>query len=98
MTFKIRWSPRAVTDIKSHLDYVEKNWGISTLRELLKRINEVLNTIANNPKLYQSFKKRGNIYRCVVTSQIVLYYRINNDVIELITFWDTRQNPENLNL
>lgn len=98
MTFSIRWSPRAISDIKSHLNYVEENWGISTSQELLKRINEVLKTIAKNPNLYQSFKKRGNIHRCVITSQIVLYYRIKNDVIELITFWDTRHNPENLNL
>lgn len=98
MTLKIRWSPRAVTDIKSHLNYVDKKWGESISKELLNRIEEVLESITKNPVLYPSFKKRENIHRCVVTSQIVLYYRIKNDVIELITFWDTRQNPENLNL
>lgn len=31
---------------------------------------------------------------CVLTTQITLYYRINSNEIEIITFFDYRQDPK----
>ena len=98
MSFKVRWSPRAKADIENHLNYLERNWGQKVTLSLLERIEEILQTISENPELYSFFEEKLSIHRCVVTSQIVLYYRVKEETVELITFWDTRQNPESLNI
>jgi len=39
-----------------------------------------------------------NLYKCVVTKQTTFYYRIleEKNEIEIITVFDTRQNPDKL--
>ena len=38
------------------------------------------------------------LYKCVVTKQTTFYYRISTELkeVEVITIFDTRQNPEKL--
>ncbi len=40
----------------------------------------------------------GGIYKCVVTKQTTFFYRINfiKEEIEIITLFDTRQDPDSL--
>lgn len=96
MSYSIKWSPRAVNDISNQLDFIEKKWNRDVVNNFLDRIEEVLEVIADNPELYPKIHKKKNIYRCVVNSHLVLYYRFSGEQIELVTFWNTSQNPENL--
>jgi hypothetical protein len=41
---------------------------------------------------------KRNIHRCVVVKQVSLFYRIKSSHIELLLFWDNRQNPSKLKL
>ena len=59
----------------------------------------MLDIIALNPKTFPTHNSNLDIYRCIVVSQITLYYRIvNDDRIDLLTFWNNYQNPDKLKL
>lgn len=98
MSYSIRWSPRAVDDISNQLDYIEQEWNRTVVNKFLNRIEDVLETITDNPKLFPLIHKKKAIHRCVINSHLVLYYRLSGTQIELITFWNTSKNPENLPL
>ncbi len=67
------------------IGYLEENWTA----------NEINSFISRNPKQYL-YSKKKEVYRAVVTKQISLYYRIKLKEIELLVFWDSRQNPAKL--
>ena len=48
------------------------------------------------PISYPPFEKFPDIRKCVLTKHISLYYKINNKDIEVLTLFDTRQNPDKL--
>lgn len=94
---KIRWSPRALTDYLTVLEYLQREWGDRPVHALVKRIDDILHLIEDHPQIF-SASKRKTIRRCVVSKQLSLYYRENDEFIELIAFIDNRSNPKSLNI
>ena len=39
-----------------------------------------------------------NVKSVLVDRNFSIYYKINDDTIEILSFWDNRRNPENLEL
>lgn len=54
--------------------------------------------ISSQPESCQKSIEFGGIYKCVVTKQTTFFYQVNfkNKEIEIITLFDTRQDPEKL--
>lgn len=66
--------------------------------DFIKKLTSKINQISEQPEsCLQSIEFKG-LYKCIVTKQTTFYYRINFDKkeIEVITFFDTRQNPDKL--
>jgi len=56
----------------------------------------VLEVIQENPYLYPLYNPSKKIRKCIIHGRIILYYRINGDIIEILRFWNTYQNPDKL--
>jgi len=44
------------------------------------------------------YSPESDIHKCVIVRQVSLFYRVKFDVIELVLFWDNRQDPAKLKL
>lgn len=79
-------------------DYLLEKWNLKVRNDFIKKFNSKINQISNQPKSCTKSSKFGGLYKCVLTKQTTFYYRINNlkNEIEIITVFDTRQNPNNL--
>jgi hypothetical protein len=91
----IIWSPVAEITYYQVLEYLDENWTMKELEAFMKRTDEVIEHIRNNPLLYP-YSKESNTHRCVVVKQVSLFYRIQPNAIELLMFWDNRLNPAKL--
>jgi len=97
MPYVIIWSPRAVQTYIDTLEYLKKNWTAREVNNFIARTDIALSYICKNPLLYPNSKK-GDTRKCVLTKQVSLFYQLQGEDIELLYFWDTRQNPGKLNL
>ncbi len=61
-------------------------------------VDSLLTQITENPEMFQASRKKANIRKALITGHNALYYRIKpkNKEVELITFWDNRQDPQKL--
>ena len=99
MSYRLRWTPESKRTFNLNLDYLSRKWDKSVTNNFLDRVDEVLNLISENPLLYPVHRSDVNVHRCVINERIIVYYRIvDYENIDLITFWNTYRNPENLNL
>jgi plasmid stabilization system protein ParE len=94
----ISWTPTARKTYFAILDYLEKSWGEKDIRNFISEVNTLLNQIANNPEMFPSSKKMKNVRKGLISKHNSLYYRINpsKKELELLTFWDNRQDPRKL--
>jgi plasmid stabilization system protein ParE len=94
---RIIWSPRAKLDLYQILEFYYKRNGTKTFS--LK-----LNTkIRNSIRLLEKYSEIGiqtdvkNV-RNLIVSDFGIFYEIKSATIEIITIWDSRQNPDKLDI
>ena len=95
MSYTIIWSPKARLTYYQILDYLDEKWTFREIENFVDRTEEALTHISQNPLLYQH-SKESDAYRCVLVKQVSLFYRIKSDRVELLIFWDNRQDPAKL--
>jgi len=67
-------------------------------QNFVDRTEKTLSQIVKTPEMFEASRKKKNVRKGLITKHNTLYYRIKllKQEIELITFWDNRQNPEKL--
>jgi plasmid stabilization system protein ParE len=96
--YRIDWSDEALNNLRNILNYLIENWTERELRNFTKKLESRLTLIQQNPFLFPASSKKRNVRRSVLTYQITIYYRIDKNVIMLLSLFDTRQNPRKLKL
>lgn len=89
---------RANQDARAVVEYLETHWSRKIVQRFLWQLREEQQRIAKNPELNPASSKDKNIRRAVLNKQLTIYYRIESDCIRILTLWDNRRNPEDLNL
>ncbi len=95
---KIIWTPDAVETFKQNVSYLTEEWNDVVVETFIAKTEEVIATISTHPLLYPTTLKGTGIHKCLVVKQISLYYRILDDRIDLLLFWNNYQNPKKLKL
>ncbi len=95
---KIKWTDHALKELSETFAHLENNWSERELQKLSRKIEKTLELISYNPKLFQKTSIKKDVRRAVVTKHNSLYYRINIETIEILSFFSTRKNPGKLEL
>jgi len=93
--YPITWSPLARITYFKILEYLAGNWTLTVLEHFIDRTEEVINHIYENPLLYP-YSKESDTHKCVLVKQVSLFYRVKQGRVELLIFWDNRQDPAKL--
>jgi plasmid stabilization system protein ParE len=91
---KVVLSPLAEFKLDSLLKYLEEEWGVSAKMRFMHHLESSIRVIEKFPEAFPKSEIEFELYKCVVTHQTSLYYRIKKDVVEILTVFDNRQNPE----
>lgn len=99
MSYTLRWTSESARTLKQNLEYLEEEWDNKVINNFLDRVEEVLETIKDNPQLYPLHRPKDDVRKCIVHKRIILYYKIIDDQhIDLLTFWNTYQDPDKLKI
>ena len=89
-------SPLAEFKLNLILEYLASEWGEKSKKKFLSKLEASINQISEFPESNQKTEELGGFYKCVVTKQTSLFYRITDDEIEVITVIDNRQDPKSI--
>ena len=92
--YKIVWSDQAVKELEETIEYLEHNFTNKELRRLSIEIERNLDIISENPLIFSRTEKL-DIHKVVIKKFNTLYYKIESEKIEIISFFSNRQNPGN---
>ena len=73
-------------------------WNLKVQNDFIKKLTSKIEHISNQPQSCpESYLFKG-LFKCVVAKQTTFYQRVQFDIkeIDIITFFDTRQNPDQL--
>jgi len=78
--------------------YLTENWRLQVKDDFFKKLAIKVHQIESQPYSCIKSKEFKGLYKYVVTKQTTFYYRVfeKQQEIEIITIFDTRQNPDKL--
>lgn len=95
MGLTISWSPEAIDDYTTNIDYLLKEWSYTEAEEFVDNTTEIIYIIALMPEIFPVSDYK-NIRKAVVCKQISLFYMANKSEVILLRFWNNTQNLKNL--
>ena len=95
-TYKLIWSDEALQNLKGIIKYLEKRWTNREIKRFARLLDHHLNLIRDNPRLFPKSDLFEGFRRAVISKQVSLYYRVDNQTVLIISVFDNRQNPRKL--
>jgi plasmid stabilization system protein ParE len=92
--YKILWTDNALKELQKTVEYLEEHWTEKELKNLSTNLEKTLNLISQNPYLFQESDFKKDVRRVVVLTLNTLYYRVNENNVEILSFFSNRQNPK----
>jgi plasmid stabilization system protein ParE len=97
-TYELVWSEEALNGLKDIIDYLERKFSEKDIKKFAKKIDKQIEIIKNNPETFSFSPKSRHVRRTIVAKLTSIYYRIDGDIITLVTIYDNRKNPEDLRI
>jgi|JI10StandDraft_1071094.scaffolds.fasta_scaffold2587186_2 plasmid stabilization system protein ParE len=79
------------------INYLQGNWNETVIGNFISNIRVTSSRIQKFPNSFPS-SKFVDAQRALVSKQIVMLFRIENNTLIVLLFWDARQNPDKINL
>jgi plasmid stabilization system protein ParE len=86
----------AIHDYEIVMDYLIDKWGINAANNFVKRFDQVLILLSESTTIYPFVDEVKKMQKSVLTKHNVLYFIETEDIIKIITIFDTRQDPQKL--
>ena len=95
MAYKIIWSPEAVNTFEKIIQYLSENWSSKEITSFIDDTERTVVLLEKKPFLFRG-STTENVHEALITRHNLLLYQIakSHKRVELISFWDTRQNPD----
>jgi len=94
---QIIWSRNARFQLQSVLEfYIERNKSNVYSLKLLDQVEDLMLTLSQNEYIGRLTSNKST--RVIPMKVYLVFYEINSDAIEIVSFWDNRQDNEGLNL
>lgn len=94
MALTIYWSKKADEKFDQILKYLEDEWGENVTRAFVRKVYDFLDILSEFPEIGTLENVERNIRGFVIVKQLTVFYKITDDKIILLNFFDNRQNPK----
>ncbi|MHB1148482.1 MAG: type II toxin-antitoxin system RelE/ParE family toxin [Lutibacter sp.] len=84
----------SLNELEKTIQYLEARWTERELENLAFKLEETLILVSKNPTLFQVSDFKKDIRRVVILTHNTMYYRIQKNQIEIISFFSNRQSPK----
>ncbi len=93
MNVELRFTLEAEETFDALVNQLQEKWGDRFVVKFETKVLKALKTIANTPFLYPVAEENTGIRKCILHKNCSVFYKINEDNIVIICFWDNRQDP-----
>ena len=93
----ISWSELAKFDYWNNIEYLEREWRLTEVYNFMDKVDEIIDLLSKENLNFKPTEYK-NTFQVPVVKQINLYYRVVNNNIELLRFWNNYQDLGKLTL
>ncbi len=94
MALTIYWTKRADIKFDKIIRFLNEEWGEKATKKFVQKVYDFLEILQEYPEIGTIENKESNIRGFVIVKQLTLFYKINQNKIILLNFFDNCMNPK----
>ena len=96
----VNWYSEAQWHLDQIEDYIFDRFGLDSMEEFIDKVDQVVELILRHPSvgpIEPLLAERSLTYRSVVVGNLSkIIYRVQEETIHIVDFWDCRREPKAL--
>lgn len=95
---EIIWTDTAKLTFDNIVEYLRKEWTEREVQKFIAATTKMLFKLKRFPEISRPSAKRTNVRIGIINkhTQIVYHYQLGKERIEILLFWNVKQNPRKL--
>ncbi len=93
MALRIVWTKRASNRFDQIIDYLNEEWGNQSAKIFVRKVIDIAETLAEYPELGSMENIDKGIRGFTIVKQINLFYKVTDEAVILLHFFDNRKHP-----
>jgi hypothetical protein len=93
MNFQIKFTTEAEETYDAVTEQPKQTWGERFVIKFQNKVSKSLETISITPYLYPIAYENAGVRKCILHKNCSMFYRIYDDAVYILWFWDNRQDP-----
>jgi plasmid stabilization system protein ParE len=93
MHFDVFFSDEADDTFESIGQQIENRWGEKERKEFRRRVYEITEIVGKFPFIFKAANRTKNIRKAFIHRNCSMFYKVVDTHIEVLFFWDNRQDP-----
>lgn len=74
-------------------EFIENKWGVKQTQKFLEKAHKTIGLASEYPYMFKASSLSDDIRIGLISHQTSFYYRIQENEIIILFFWDNRQEP-----
>ncbi len=92
---QVIWSAQADDSFDIIVEYLNTEWSSKEVEQFVINVLDITEHISIFPQMFPEFNER-KIRKALINPNISLLYKESYEQIELLTFWNNKQDPAKL--
>jgi plasmid stabilization system protein ParE len=93
MSFEVKFTPEAEETYDALTAQLRHRWGDKFVLKFENRVSKCLDLISATPDIYPIAEIDTEVRKCVLHKNCSMLYKVYDNCILVVCFWDNRQDP-----
>ncbi|WP_454801192.1 type II toxin-antitoxin system RelE/ParE family toxin [Mucilaginibacter phyllosphaerae] len=93
MTLKIVYTDHSRETLNYTYNYIFNEFGFKAANKFFDKADKTINLLAEFPYMFKESEIDPDVRMGFITKQCSLFYRVTNTEVQILFFWDNRQDP-----
>lgn len=93
MSLQVFYTPEAKETLQSVYHFIQTKFGIKAAEKFVLKAEKTIDLIAVHPLMFKSSTIDKSVRIGLISKQTSLFYRVNDTTVQILFFWDNRQEP-----
>ena len=96
MAKRVALTVLAEEDYTKVVIYLASHWGDKVLDKFITRYEKIISILEEDAIRYPFVDGSTTVRKCVLTEHNIIYFIDSDEMVKIITVFDTRQDPDKL--
>ncbi|MEO6149372.1 MAG: type II toxin-antitoxin system RelE/ParE family toxin [Mucilaginibacter sp.] len=93
MIYKVIFSDEATSTFESIGQQIQAKWSEREVNEFRKKSYSIVEMISKHPLMFKALGNDPSVRKAFIHKNCSMFYFVGDNYIELLFFWDNRQDP-----